>query len=49
MSDVNEFNAETNENVLRPYTEEELEQIQLRNNKTIPDELKYVNNIGNGE
>jgi hypothetical protein len=28
MSDVNEFNAQTGEAVLRPYTEEELAQAQ---------------------
>lgn len=28
MSDVNEFNAETGEAILRPYTEEELAQVE---------------------
>lgn len=28
MSDVNEFNAETGQEVLRPYTEEELAQVE---------------------
>jgi hypothetical protein len=28
MSDVNEFNAETGQAVLRPYTEEELAQVE---------------------
>lgn len=32
MSDVNEFNAETGQYVLRPYTEEELEQLNIDRN-----------------
>lgn len=33
MSDVNEFNVETQEFVLRPYTDEEIEINNAANNK----------------
>ena len=32
MSDVNEFNVETGQYILRPYTQEELEQVNIDRN-----------------
>jgi hypothetical protein len=42
MSDVNEFNAETGQAVLRPYTEEELAQVERDANISAEPETRSV-------
>lgn len=42
MSDVNEFNAETGQYILRPYTEEELEQLNIDRSLEVEIEVSRV-------